>query len=102
MPPLGIHPYPGLYSCGLLCIPGVCFRCLKAVTEHLGTCQYESLSVFTSVSLVRGEACSHPFDSLPYQLLRIEMKAMVKKKIIMERKREVGKKRKERYERAAL
>lgn len=104
MPPLGVSRYPGLYSCGSLSIPGVCFRCLKAVTEHLGACQDESLSVFASVSLVRGEARSHPFDSLPYQVLRIQMKAMVKEKIIMERrgKEKWGKKRRERYERAVL
>lgn len=63
-----------------------CFRCLKAVTEHLGACQDESLSVFTSVSPVRGETRSHPFNSLPYQVLRAEMKAMVKEKIIMKRR----------------
>lgn len=96
VPLLGVSRYPGLYSCGLLSIPRVCFRCLKAATEHLGACQDENLSVFTSVSLVRGEARSHPFDSLPYQVLRTEMKAMVKEKIIMERrgKETWGKKRK--------
>lgn len=65
VPALALRPYPEPYSCGMLSIPGVCFRCFKAVTEHLGAYQGESLSGFTSASPARGEACGHPLRSLP-------------------------------------
>lgn len=104
VPALALPPYPQPYSCGMLSIPGVCFRCLKAVTEHLGAYRGESLSVFTSASPARGEARGHPLRSPPYRALRTETKAMVKKKILTERrgKEKWGKKRRERCEMAVL